>query len=123
MAIKNPTTASSCDVTHPKDLDSSTDPDPRGVPARADGLRPPDRGRGRLHPLRAAAAGHRAAGPPRAAAEDNVATSTQVGSHRTAAQIDLLVLVLLDRCSAVSYKVNEIFAVSQRSVKVPIFLQ
>ena len=38
-------------------------------------------------------------------------------------QIDLLVLVLLDRCSAVSYKVNEIFAVSQRSVKVPIFLQ
>ena len=79
MAIKNPTTASSCDVTHPKDLDSSTDPDPRGVPARADGLRPPDRGRGRLHPLRAAAAGHRAAGPPRAAAEDDVATSTQVG--------------------------------------------
>ena len=64
MAIKNPTTASSCDVTHPKDLDSSTDPDPRGVPARADGLRPPDRGRGGLYPLRAAAAGHRAAGPP-----------------------------------------------------------
>ena len=61
-------------------LEQVFDPDPRGVPPRADGLRPPDRGRGGLYPLHSAAAGHRAAGPPRAAAEDDVATSTQVGS-------------------------------------------